>query len=238
MLQQINNITEYLKTYGTELAEKIKKEAEPLFKPGDPWENKMAKLLRQPYQAQGDAIMGVIKALKEKHSAIIVGECGAGKTIIGCSIPYISTNGKGPARTLIMCPGHLVQKWKREVEATIPEARAVIVRQLKDVIPFTTNGRPKIPEYVIISKDKAKLGYAWKPAATERKGRNGLYCPDCGNIVTDKDGNPISLTNLKKTKQFCRCGSALWQADNTKLRRYAVGIHQEKTQRLLRLLYS
>ena len=228
MLQQINNITEYLKTYGTELAEKIKKEAEPLFKPGDPWENKMAKLLRQPYQAQGDAIMGVIKALKEKHSAIIVGECGAGKTIIGCSIPYISTNGKRPARTLIMCPGHLVQKWKREVEATIPEARAVIVRQLKDVIPFTTNGRPKIPEYVIISKDKAKLGYAWKPAATERKAKNGLYCPDCGNIITDKDGNPITLTNLKKTRQFCRCGSALWQADNTKLRRYAVAEYIKK----------
>ena len=73
MLQQINNITEYLKTYGTELAEKIKKEAEPLFKPGDPWENKMARLIRQPYQAQGDAIMGIAKVLETKDSIIVVG---------------------------------------------------------------------------------------------------------------------------------------------------------------------
>ena len=228
MLQQINNITEYLKTYGTELAEKIKTEAEPLFKPGDPWENKMVKLLRRPYQAQGDAIMGIIKTLQNKSSVIVVGEMGSGKSIIGCSVPYICTNGRAPARTLIMCPGHLVQKWKREVKETIPQAEARIVRQLKDVISFTRNGKPKIPEYVIISKDKAKLGYAWKPAVIERKGKNGLHCPDCGNMITDRDGNPVSLANLAKNKMFCPCGSALWQADNTKLRRYAVAEYIKK----------
>jgi SNF2 family DNA or RNA helicase len=228
MLQQINNITEYLKTYGTELAEKIKREAEPLFKPGDPWDNKMARLLRQPYQAQGDAIMGIAKTLETKDSVIVVGEMGSGKTIIGCSTPYISMNEAGPARTLIMCPGHLVQKWKREVELTIPDAKAVIVRNLKDVISFGKNGRPQVPEYIIISKDKAKLGYAWKPAATERKGKTGLYCPDCGQMITDKDGNPVTSADLRKTKMFCRCGSALWHADNTKLRRYAVAEYIKK----------
>ena len=81
MLQEITNITEYLKTYGTELAEKIKQEAEPLFKPGQPWDNRMAKLLRQPYQAQGDAIMGITKALEAKDSVIVVGEMGSGKSL-------------------------------------------------------------------------------------------------------------------------------------------------------------
>jgi SNF2 family DNA or RNA helicase len=228
MLQQINNITEYLKTYGTELAEKIKKEAEPLFNPGNAWDNKIAKLLRRPYQAQGDAMMGLIKVLEEKDGVIVCGEMGSGKTIIGCSVPYISTNGKRPSRTLVMCPGHLVQKWKREVEETIPEAKALIVRQLKDVLHFKNNGRPEVPEYVIISKDKAKLGYAWKPAVTERKGKNGYYCPSCGNIIVDKDGNPVSLDYLKKNRRFCNCGSALWQADNNKLRRFAVSEYIKK----------
>lgn len=228
MLEMVSNVTDYLKAYGGELAEKIKNEAEPLFNPGDEWDNKIAKLLRRPYQAQGDAMMGLIKALKEKDGIIVVGEMGSGKTIIGCSVPYISANGKGPTRTLIMCPGHLVQKWKREVEVTIPEAKASIVRQLKDVLSFKNNERPEAPEYVIISKDKAKLGYAWKPAFTERKGKNGYYCPSCGDIVVDKDGNPVSLDYLKKNRRFCKCGSALWQADNRKLRRYAVSEYIKK----------
>lgn len=228
MLEQINNVTDYLKAYGGELAEKIKKEAEPLFNPGVEWNNKIAKLLRTPYQAQGDAMMGLIKALEEKDGIIVCGEMGSGKTIIGCSVPYISTNGKLPSRTLVMCPGHLVQKWKREVEETIPEAKALIVRQLKDVLPFKNNGKPEVPEYVIISKDKAKLGYAWKPAVIERKGRAGYHCPNCGDIVVDKDGNPASLEYFKKNKRFCKCGSALWQADNTKLRRYAISEYIKK----------
>ncbi len=228
MLQEITNITEYLKSYGTELAEKIKTEAEPLFKPGQPWDNRMAKLLRQPYQAQGDAIMGIAKALETKDSVIVVGEMGSGKSIIGCSTPYISMNGRGSSRTLIMCPGHLLKKWSREIETTVPDAKAVIVRKLRDVLPFRKNGRPQVPEYVIISKDKAKLGYAWKPAAMEKKGRDGLYCPDCGQMITDKDGNPSDMADLRKNKMFCRCGSALWQADNTKLRRYAVAEYIKK----------
>jgi SNF2 family DNA or RNA helicase len=229
MLEQITNVTDYLKAYGAELAEKIKREAEPLFNPGDPWDNKIGKLLRRPYQAQGDAMMGLIKALEEKHSAIVVGEMGSGKTIIGCSIPYISMNGKGPSRTLIMCPGHLVKKWKREIEETIPEARASIVRQLKDVAHFKNNGgMPEAPEYVIISKDKAKLGYAWRPAVIERKGKDGYYCPSCGRVVVDKDGNPVSLDYLKRNRRFCKCGSALWQADNNKLRRFAVAEYIKK----------
>jgi SNF2 family DNA or RNA helicase len=222
MLEQITNVTEYLKAYGSELAERIKKEAKPLFNPGDDWDNRIAQLLRRPYQAQGDAIMGLVKSLEGKGSAIVVGEMGSGKTIIGCTVPYISTNGRGPSKTLVMCPGHLVKKWKREVEATIPEAKASIVRQLKDVLPFEKNRQPKAPEYVIISKDKAKLGYAWKPAVIERKNKNGYYCPGCGRIIVDKDGNPVGYDYLKKNKRFCSCGSALWQADNTKLRRFAV----------------
>ena len=74
MLEQITNVTQYLKTYGAELAEKIKREAKPLFTPGDPWDNKIAQLLRKPYQAQGDVIMGIAKALAEKNSIIVCGE--------------------------------------------------------------------------------------------------------------------------------------------------------------------
>jgi len=228
MLEQVKSVTDYLKLYGKELAEKISKEAKPLFDPGDPWDEKMQDLLRKPYQAQGDTIMGVVKALQGRKGVLIVSEMGTGKTLMSLSAIHLSENGKGPSRTLVMCPGHLVNKWRSEIQKTIPNTKATIVRKLKDVLHFEKNGRPKVPEYVIVSKDKAKLGYAWKPAVTKRKGRAGYFCPGCGKIVVDQDGNPVDLEYVERNKRFCRCGSALWQADNSKLRRFAISEYVKK----------
>lgn len=55
---------------------------------------------------------------------------GSGKSPIGASVPYVFPNGSRPLRTLIMCPGHLVGKWKREVEETIPGVKACILREV------------------------------------------------------------------------------------------------------------
>jgi len=44
-------MNEYLKAYGSALADGIKGSAEPLFNPGDLWDGKMYSLLRKPYQA-------------------------------------------------------------------------------------------------------------------------------------------------------------------------------------------
>src|SRR5574341_1261163 len=124
MLDEISDMTDYLRRYGETLTDKIKQLAEPLFNPGDQWNEKMYSLLRKPYQAQGDAIMGLTKLLSEYDSAFVVGEMGCGKTLIGASVPYIFDNGQKPSRTLIMCPGHLVKKWQREILETVPEANA------------------------------------------------------------------------------------------------------------------
>jgi hypothetical protein len=51
-----------------------------------------------------------------------------------------------------MCPGHLVKKWKREVLATIPGARATIIRSLKDVIQLNRK-KPEVPEYLVKKGD-------------------------------------------------------------------------------------
>lgn len=64
-----------------------------------------------------------------------------------------------------MCPGHLVKKWQREIYETVPDADAMIIRKLEDLKYAERNGEPKRPEYTIVSKDRAKLGYAWRPAA-------------------------------------------------------------------------
>ena len=229
MIEKIQNVTGYLKIFGNNLAEKVKDNAKPLFNPGDAWDPKMDSLLRQPFAAQGDVIMSLVKVFEKQNSAIICGEMGSGKSLIGSSLPYISTNGNRPPRTLIMVPGHLVKKWRREVIETIPNAKAQIIRKLKDVMQIDMHGDNKVPEYYIISKDKAKLGYAWVPAVNFSQINNGWVCPSCGGVIVNKDGVPVDIDYFKKRKRFCvSCTGPLWQADNSRMRRYAVSEYIKK----------
>jgi len=229
MITQIQNVTDYLKTYGNLLAEKVKQSAEPLFNPGDPWDEKMDTLLRKPFAAQGDVIQALVKTLEDQNSAIVVGEMGVGKSIIAGVVPYISLNGRRPPRVLVMCPGHLVKKWRREIIATIPNAKAQIIRKLKDILAIETTKTNTVSEYYIISKDRAKLGYAWRPVVTRSRIIGGYVCPDCGKLVIDSDGVPVGFEFFTKKKRFCQyCESPLWQADNTRARRYAVSEYIKK----------
>ncbi|RKY12774.1 MAG: ATP-dependent helicase [Planctomycetota bacterium] len=219
MLQDVCDMNQYLKAYGSALADGIKGSAEPLFNPGDAWDEKLYSLLRKPYQAQGDAVMGLCNLLRDYDSAIVVGEMGCGKTIIGAAVPYVYENGGTPARSLVMCPGHLVKKWQREVHETIPDADARIIRKLDDLLYLEHNGKPARPEYTIVSKDKAKLGYAWRPAVIESK--DGYHCPDCDKLLVNRDGIPVDYNYVTRTKRFCPdCNGALWQADNERMRRF------------------
>jgi len=97
MLDGINSMNDYLKAYGKTLADGIKDRAEPLFNPGDAWDDRLYSLMKKPYQAQGDAIMGITKLLRDYNSAIVVGEMGCGKTMMGLSVPYVYENGGKPA---------------------------------------------------------------------------------------------------------------------------------------------
>ena len=54
---------------------------------------------------------------------------GTGKTFIGAAAAHMA----GFRRVLVLCPPHLVPKWKREVEVTVPGARASIVKSITDL---------------------------------------------------------------------------------------------------------
>lgn len=110
MITQIQNVTDYLKTYGTLLAEKVKQRAEPLFMPGDPWDPKMETPLRKPFAAQGDVIQALVKTFEDQNSAAVVGEMGVGKSIIAGAIPYIAVNGRRPLQSPYHVPQSPSQK--------------------------------------------------------------------------------------------------------------------------------
>ena len=73
----------------------------------------------------------------------------------------------GFRRVLILCPPHLTRKWKREIEDTVPNGRAAIVASITDLERlrlFTGSG----PLFAVMSRERAKLSYRWKPAVIER----------------------------------------------------------------------
>ena len=141
----------------------------------------------------------------------------------------------GFQRVLVLCPPHLTRKWKREVEETVPLARAAIVTSITDL----ENLRHSVgsgPLFVVMSRERAKLSYRWKPAVEHRwavsKGRlvrdeetgepfRVPCCPACTAQILDKDGVPLTYHQLNRKKRVCSlCSTPLWQADGSSLRRY------------------
>ena len=141
----------------------------------------------------------------------------------------------GFKRILVLGPPHLVPKWKREVEMTVPGARAIIVRSITDLerLRFSVGSGPL---FAVMSRERAKLSYRWKSAVIYRwaKSRGRLIrleetgepfrvpcCPACTAQVVDKDGVPLTDKVLNRRKHTCQsCGSPLWQADNSGPARY------------------
>ena len=118
---------------------------------------------RKPFQAQADAIQGAVERLRNHNHVMCIGEMGVGKTLIGAAVPYIMENGH-PPRVLVMCPGHLTRKWAREVRETVPGAESRIIKSLSDVLAIDPDQPQRGLRYYVVSKERAKLSYAWRPA--------------------------------------------------------------------------
>ena len=200
-----------------------------------PYQQRIQKLLRKPFVSQSHCIAGIVKSYEEgSNSAFMIGEMGTGKTLIGSSIPYV----KGFKKILILCPPHLVKKWEREIKVTVPKAKTFILKTTKD-IEKTVKFTPKDSiSYFIISRERAKLSYYWKPAYIMRQQDRVQHpaCPDCGAFIVNDEGIPVSPEAIRKKRMRCNnripseklCNAPLWQADRKGPRRYALAEYIKK----------
>src|ERR1700678_158475 len=127
----ITDITTYLRAHAVELGGRILETFPPLQSTKDPIAPAVASLLRKALPAQGLAITGTAKYLRQAKAARIVAECGAGKTYMALGTIHVLTAG-GPSTTLVMCPSHITHKWAREVLLTIPRARAFLIEDMRN----------------------------------------------------------------------------------------------------------
>ena len=224
------NLGDFIDTYKEAISQRVVESYPPLYRPSENG-GTLPRLLRTPLGAQADAIRGAALSLEAHRGTTVVGEMGTGKTFIAAAAAYMA----GFKRILVLGPLHLVPKWKREVEMTVPGARAVIVKSITDLerLRFSIGSGSL---FAVMSREKAKLSYRWKAAVIERwavsRGRlvrdeetgepfRVPCCPGCTAQVVDKDGVPLTDEDLNRRKRTCAgCGSPLWQADKSGPARY------------------
>jgi len=212
-------LKDFLNEFGDSLRSKVK--TQPLYHPKqtDDWDDrareKLQTLLRQPFPSQMNAILPVAKGFyrEDKKSAIMVGEMGVGKTI--CAIAVAALSPRRDHRTLIMSPGHLVEKWLREIRETVPGAAVVNLNKPGLQELFALKGKkPEGQEFFVMGKERAKNHFAFRPAVAEQ--RQVPRCPECHGIIDE------SKVNYRTRKAKCpACAAPLWQADNARFRRYS-----------------
>jgi ribosomal protein S27AE len=219
------SLVSFLETYKTGITQAVTDAYPPLVTRAEP----IPGLLRKPLGYQAEAITAVAMSLEEHRNTLFVGEMGTGKSF--CSIA--SAYKAGMQRTLVMCPPHLVEKWAREVHETVPGARTRILESITQIEALRWDVSTG-PLFAILSREKAKLSHAWRPAYVMRKKRlkddlghwstfSYPSCPRCGEVLETPEGL-LSHDDLAKKRRTCQwCGEQLWQADPKGLRRYALG---------------
>ncbi|MHB8620701.1 MAG: DEAD/DEAH box helicase, partial [Chloroflexota bacterium] len=187
------------------------------------------KLKRQPIGGQSDAARGLALGLTKHKGVLEIWEMGCGKTWGALAaqqlIRDLASQMKSLklARICVECPPHMVRKWKREIEITIPGARAVIIRsnrtkggqgrlsQLHEAM--RTPATESRPVFIIMSSQQAKLNYQTRPAFAHSRPRgvdntdwtSYLCCPDCWKPMVDPDGEPLDRDDLDGRKVKCLC---------------------------------
>ena len=241
--EDISGASEYLARFGSQIAEKIKKDFVPLFDPSkedicDEIYNINENLFMNKGFRLYHAQMAVAEAMRRKLStgncALCVAECGAGKTKIGSvSIHSYFASKKVPKYIcIIMGPSHLGDKWVREVEETLPNTVGLVIYSLSDLNKaFNLYQKNDTNMYLFVSKERARDGYMKKPAVRYSKVKQGFVCRHCNKVIEmeldDGDGTKYRVTadeyyfrNETSANHKCLfCNAVLWEPVNPSDRR-------------------
>ncbi len=240
MLSECKDLDAYFQRYGELLGARATKALDPLHVPGRDPEVDGIEIINQHviktrqsvlFGAQRDTLSGLVKALNRQKAVWLAAEMGTGKSLMGGAAAHIHAKGK-PYRGLVMCPDHLIKKWKREIERTCPSASVRTFDDWREVLTLVQrHDKPTAPEWWVIGRDQSKGDPAWEPRvvksrvliapvvdirALKQKGapmedliREVAACPKCGTKVTDKDGNPKGYREILKSKKKLTCNGSI-----------------------------
>jgi len=208
-----NDLTGLIHRFGSAMAAAADSVLIPRHKPTDALpdlhllEQCRSKQTGQPFTffpSQSQKIAGALAGLKNTRRVWMVCEMGCGKSPMSLAAAWLLLRHK-PFRILIMSPGHIVRKWRREVEWLIPGADCHVIKNFTDLQRFKTKAEVSEDLMIaVVSKETVKLGFdVDRPCAAKRKMRmhtnaeNGTEqisivdiacCPSCGETVPDNQG--------------------------------------------------
>ena len=130
-MPKLSTIYDYMRAHAGFLGERILEEYPALHRFDDAVSPRFEGLLRMPFPAQSIAIMGVAKRWQQARTAMVVAECGTGKTLISLGAIHVH-HQRSPFTALAMVPPHLVEKWAREAFLTSPGIRVFLIDDLRN----------------------------------------------------------------------------------------------------------
>jgi len=191
-----------------------------------------AKRTFRYFDSQAHKIAAIVMELRRFQRGWMVCEMGCGKTPMGLGASWALLHTRQQFRVLVLCPGHIVKKWKREAEWALPGAHCAVIKTYADLRQFEADARRhKGPAVAVISKDTAKLGHEVdRPTAWKKKIRtsyatynpktygnetawitmDAAACPHCGAVQTAADDgdtkNPLAYSEyVGSAKTPVRC---------------------------------
>ena len=234
--QNTIKLTDFIADFGESLVDAVNTQNPPVFQEDDtdPFRDlAMNALTRRPFDSQRNAVHAISSLLFDQNekAAVLNAEMGTGKTMMAISLAAVAFQ-EGYQRSMVICPPHLVYKWRREILETIPNAKVWVLNgpdtlvKLLKLREMINDGQSNTdhPEFFIIGRVRMRMGYHWKAAFSliKRHYRDGddvqtstvLGCPDCGALHRDEDGNPISgrlLESMNDKQHWCsECSAPLW----------------------------
>ena len=148
IFKDISTFTQYLQEFGSLIADRIKKCFPPRFNPAEETVSPEIKEVNDCVRQHAgyslfDAQLGAAEALKRQlesdKMALLVAECGTGKTKIGSTALYAYQHSNPKRRVydkafnVVICPSHITGKWVREIHETIPNSYARHVTTMAEV---------------------------------------------------------------------------------------------------------
>ena len=197
-------LKEYLDRYGPLVAERARQAFEPLHVPATDAVVKL-ELKRPMLPAQAHVVTAAVKTLDHQKAVFLCCECGTGKSQMGACTVHAHAGGN-PYRAIVLCPPHLVEPWKVELERVFDEGTVdvQILETWKQLLCYPRE-KPAKPTWLIMGETIAKNGPYWRAAAV-KDSRGVLRCPDCGAQLRGKsqgEGNFLTMKDLEKSRKQC-----------------------------------
>ena len=236
---EVSSVTSYLNTFGVTVADRIRSQFVPKFDPAsEPLSEEILEVNDYIHEKAGyslyDAQLAVTEAVKrqlcQQKMALIVAECGSGKTKLSAAatgaLNALKGRGTGKSFNLVMCPSHVTGKWVREIAETLPDTYAMVVHSITELdrlYALYEQGDKSV--YAVFSKERARDGYMRYPAVRWNERRRAFLCPDCDAAIEmeiSEDGAHYTVPadqfffqrEHKKNHVCPKCGTPLWSAVN------------------------